>query len=48
VAGGLGVRHLVVDADDFNLTAAVSLGIGQAHGAAIVTGTRPMEDLPQL
>ncbi len=39
---------LIVNADDFNLTAGVSRGIAEAHRAGIVTSTTVMVNLPGL
>lgn len=41
-------RALIVNADDFNLTAGVSRGIAEAHRAGIVTSTTVMVNLPGL
>jgi len=41
-------RALIVNADDFNLTAGVSQGIAEAHRAGIVTSTTAMVNLPGL
>src|SRR3990172_10882085 len=42
------VRALIVNADDFNLTAGVSQGIAEAHRVGIVTSTTAMVNLPGL
>lgn len=41
-------RALIVNADDFNLTAGVSQGIAEAHRSGIVTSTTVMVNLPGL
>ena len=41
-------RALIVNADDFNLTAGVSRGIAEAHQAGIVSSTTVMVNLPGL
>ena len=48
MVGRSAVRALIVNADDFNLTAGVSRGIGEAHRAGIVTSTTAMVNLPGL
>jgi predicted glycoside hydrolase/deacetylase ChbG (UPF0249 family) len=48
VRGGAGsaARHLVVNADDFGLTAGVSRGILEAHRRGVVTSTTAIASLP--
>jgi predicted glycoside hydrolase/deacetylase ChbG (UPF0249 family) len=48
VSHGPGVtpRHLVVNADDFGLTAGVSQGILEAHRRGVVTSTTALTSLP--
>ncbi|MGH7412110.1 MAG: carbohydrate deacetylase [Candidatus Methylomirabilis sp.] len=41
-------RGLIINADDFNLTAGVSRGIAEAHRAGIVSSTTVMVNLPGL
>ena len=48
MVGRSAVRALIVNADDFNLTAGVSQGIAEAHRAGIVTSTTAMVNLPGL
>jgi chitin disaccharide deacetylase len=40
------IRHLIVTADDFGLTAGVTRGIARAHAEGIVTATSLMVDEP--
>ncbi len=44
----LSACSLIVNADDFNLTAGVSRGIAEAHRSGIVTSTTVMVNLPGL
>lgn len=48
MVGTSAVRALIVNADDFNLTAGVSRGIAEAHRAGIVTSATAMVNLPGL
>lgn len=48
MVGRSAVCALIVNADDFNLTAGVSRGIAEAHRAGIVTSTTAMVNLPGL
>jgi len=48
MGGRFASRALIVNADDFNLTAGVSRGIAEAHRAGIVTSTTVMVNLPGL
>ena len=41
-----GVKRLIVNADDFNLSPGVSRGILEAHARGIVTSTTMMINLP--
>ncbi|MBF0325833.1 MAG: ChbG/HpnK family deacetylase [Alphaproteobacteria bacterium] len=41
-----GVRHLIVNADDYGLTAGVSEGIRRAHRSGVVTSTTAMMNFP--
>ena len=42
------MRKLIVNADDYGLTAAVSVGIRQAHREGIVTSTTVMMNMPDV
>src|SRR2546426_717777 len=42
------MRHLVVNADDFGLTAGVSRGVLEAHRHGLVTSTTTLVNLPPL
>ena len=42
------MRHLVVNADDFGLTAGVSRGVLEAHRHGLVTSTTALVNLPPL
>jgi predicted glycoside hydrolase/deacetylase ChbG (UPF0249 family) len=46
VSGGGAVRRLIVNADDFGLTAGVSRGILRAHREGLVTSTTVLASLP--
>src|SRR3989304_6285375 len=48
MVGTSAIRALIVNADDFNLTAGVCRGIAEAHRAGIVTSTTAMVNLPGL
>src|SRR3990170_1851719 len=48
MVGRSAVRALIVNADDFNLTAGVSQGIAEAHRVGIVTSTTAMVNLAGL
>jgi len=46
VSGEVAARRLIVNADDFRLTAGVSLGILRAHRDGLVTSTTVLASLP--
>lgn len=48
MGGRFASRALIVNADDFNLTAGVSRGIAEAHRAGMVTSTTVLVNLPGL